>query len=436
MRTIWKMIAVILAATVLLSGCGLLTLEELYCPPKRSEDYDNLQSVIDKAMRGLTYCAPISGENQQAVQTADLDGDGVDEYLLFAQDSSETPLKILIFCQLASGYMLMDTIEGYGFAFEFVEYAQMDDRDGVEIIVSRQVSEELARSVSVYRFTSGFSQQLLSVSCARAEVDDLDGDDTSELLLLKAGESERGNGMLMLYDFVDGEFERSEVTNISQSVSALQRMELSRLTDGTKAVFVTSVAEDSALVVDAFALSEGKLNPVHMAMRIPGIRNYLLFPADMNEDGVLELAKPVEIHNMEQSGKPEYVIIWQALNHDGSLVEKTYTYQQFTNGWYLFLREQWLGNIAVEQTEDACIFYMRQAEEQEFEKVFTIFTLTGSDREEQAALEGRIILYKTESIIFAAKLEEQAGEFHITDYMLQRQFRPIRMERNLDDKED
>ena len=151
MRTIWKMIAVILAATVLLSGCGLLTLEELYCPPKRSEDYDNLQSVIDKAMRDLTYCAPISGENQQAVQTADLDGDGVDEYLLFAQDSSETPLKILIFCQLASGYMLMDTIEGYGFAFEFVEYAQMDDRDGVEIIVSRQVSEELARSVSVYR---------------------------------------------------------------------------------------------------------------------------------------------------------------------------------------------------------------------------------------------------------------------------------------------
>lgn len=436
MRTIWKMVAVILAATVLLSGCGLLTLEELYCPPKRSEDYDNLQSVIDKAMRDLTYCAPISGENQQAVQTADLDGDGVDEYLLFAQDSSETPLKILIFCQLASGYVLMDTIEGYGFAFEFVEYAPVDDRDGVEIIVGRQVSEELARSVSVYRFTSGFSQQLLSTSCARAEVDNLDGDDTYELLLLKAGESERGNGMLMLYDFVDGEFERSVVTNISQPVSALQRMELSWLTDGSKAVFVTSVAEDSALVVDAFGVSEGKLDPVSLGMRIPGIRNYLLFPADMNEDGTLEVAKPVEIHNMEQSGKAEYAIIWQALNSDGSLVEKTYTYQQFTNGWYLFLREQWLGNMAVEQTEDACMFYLRQAEDQEFEKVFTIFTLTGSDREEQAAVEGRIVLYKTESIIFVAELEERAGDFHITDYVLQRQFRLIRMERNLDDKED
>ena len=158
----WIIFAVLTALVLGLSGCSLLTLDELYVPPRRSEDYDNLQSVIEEAMQDLTYCAPIAGDHQQAVQTADLDGDGVDEYLLFAKGNNEMPLKILIFSQLASGYMLMDTIEGYGFAFDFVEYIPLDDRAGVEIVVGRQVSEELARSVSVYRFTSGFSQQLLS----------------------------------------------------------------------------------------------------------------------------------------------------------------------------------------------------------------------------------------------------------------------------------
>ena len=148
----------ILLAALVLTVCGLKTVDQLYCLPKRSEADKDLQAVIDDAMDGLTFSVPIYGDNRLNVQAADLDGDGVDEYLAFATDNSEKPLKILIFCQLASGYVLMDTIEGYGFAFDFVEYAQLDDRPGLEIIVGRQVSERVARSVSVYRFSSGISR--------------------------------------------------------------------------------------------------------------------------------------------------------------------------------------------------------------------------------------------------------------------------------------
>ena len=77
-------ISVMLSA-LLLSGCAMRTIDELYAPPKRSEEYSRLQSAIDIAMAGLEYSAPLSGENQQAVQMADLDGDGVEEYLVFAK---------------------------------------------------------------------------------------------------------------------------------------------------------------------------------------------------------------------------------------------------------------------------------------------------------------------------------------------------------------
>ncbi len=59
----------------MMSGCGIKTVDELYCLPKRSEDYHELQSAIDGVMSGLEYCAPILGENQQTIQFADLTGD-------------------------------------------------------------------------------------------------------------------------------------------------------------------------------------------------------------------------------------------------------------------------------------------------------------------------------------------------------------------------
>ena len=69
----------LLVGICLLSGCFLEPAEGLYAVPKQSEDYYNLQSAIDAAMpAGATYSPPTAGENQQAVQLADLDGGGED----------------------------------------------------------------------------------------------------------------------------------------------------------------------------------------------------------------------------------------------------------------------------------------------------------------------------------------------------------------------
>ena len=73
-----KMLKIVslLLAVLILSGCGMRTVHELYQLPKRSEEYNNLQSAIDSVMNGLEYCAPLFGQHLQTVQMADLDGDG------------------------------------------------------------------------------------------------------------------------------------------------------------------------------------------------------------------------------------------------------------------------------------------------------------------------------------------------------------------------
>ena len=86
-----------LVFTLLLTGCAMRTVEEMYALPKRSEEYKELQAAIDTAMYGMTFSSPQSGENQQTVQMADLNGDGLDEYLVFAKGATEKPLQVLIF---------------------------------------------------------------------------------------------------------------------------------------------------------------------------------------------------------------------------------------------------------------------------------------------------------------------------------------------------
>ena len=70
------------ALCLLLSGCFVKTVDELYTLPRHSDEYDNLQMAIDEVMAadGCSYSAPVSGSNQQSVQLADLDGDGEESH--------------------------------------------------------------------------------------------------------------------------------------------------------------------------------------------------------------------------------------------------------------------------------------------------------------------------------------------------------------------
>ena len=94
------------ALCLLLSGCFVKTVDELYTLPRHSDEYDNLQMAIDEVMAadGCSYSAPVSGSNQQSVQLADLDGDGEEEAIVFARTAGEKPLKAYVFDKKDGAY--------------------------------------------------------------------------------------------------------------------------------------------------------------------------------------------------------------------------------------------------------------------------------------------------------------------------------------------
>lgn len=418
MKAKWIRILLPVMALLLLCGCSG-SVYEMYQLPKRSEYFTNLQSVMEQSMAGLSYSAPISGEHQQTVQMADLNGDGSDEYILFAKGSSDKPLQIFIFSGDGKSYFLADTIECNGTAFEQVEYVHMNGRPGYEMVVGRLVSDQVLRSVSVYTMTDGAVEQVMTTNYSKFLCNDIDSDSRSELLILRPGDTDSDNGVAELYSITDGQLQRSPEVNMSAPADKIKRIILGKLEDGKTAVFVASDVQGSAIITDVYANVDGNFTNVSFSNEsgtsVQTLRNYYVYADDIDGDGILELPSLVSTHTEElPTAQDQHIIRWYSMTSDGKEVDKMYTYHNFAGGWYLQLDSALANRFCVEQKGSSFEFSLHDENGEQKQRLMTVYMLTGQKREEMAQEDNRFVLHRSESTVYAANLEVASAAYNMT----------------------
>ena len=426
MKSKWLMLLGVLAC-LLLSGCAMKTVDEMYCLPKRSEAYQELQKVLDTELQNMEYCAPLSGMNQQPVQAADVDGDGVSEFLVFAKTAGERPLRILVIEREDQTFTLTDTLQFSGTAFDQVEYISMDDKSGVELVVGIQLSDQLLRSVAAYTFADGKGEKLLDANYTNFLTVDLDRDNQGELFVLYPGQTEESPGFVALYEVEKGVVERSLEVKLSAPVSRLQRVITGELAGGEAAVFVASALEDTVLVTDVYALRSGALTNISLSNEsgtsVSTIRNHFVYAQDIDEDGQLELPALIPMKAMsERNTQSEDLIRWYSLSITGEEVDKLYTYHNFVNGWYLVLDSTWAQQVTVTQDSTGYSFYLWDLAKENAIRVLEVQMLYDQDEISQAMESGAILLYQGESSAYVGVLTSDAAQFGLTQEWLRGSF--------------
>ena len=423
-----------LLTVLLLGGCAR-TIDELYSPPKRSEEYSRLQSAIDIAMAGLEYSAPLTGENQQAVQMADLSGDGVEEYLVFARGTSDKPMQILIFTQKEDGNVeISEVISSNGSAFELVQYEDIDGKPGLELVVGRQVSDQLMGSVAVYSFSSGRAERLVNAGYSKLLTMDLGGSEQKELLLVQRGESDQANAIAVLYRYRNKSMMRSVEVELSRPSGSIKQVSAGKLQCGTPAVYVSSSTGDSAIRTDILALNGDRLAKIQIMDSqeeyVQTLGNYYVYADDVDEDGVVEIPSLIPVRSMATSWSVEVqnLIRWYSVDLSGVRTEKLHSFHNFSDGWFLQLDSRWTDRVTVNQVGSTYAFYMWDEKFTETHPAFTVYALSGSDRETQATEDGRFVLYGSEDVIYAARLETDLTEFGIDKQYLTDNFHMIHQE--------
>ena len=425
-----------LMAALLLSGCAR-TIDELYSPPKRSEEYSRLQAAIDIAMAGLNYSAPLSGEHQQAVQMADLDGDGSDEYLVFAKGDSDKPMQILIFKQRSEDNVeISEIITSNGSAFELVQYEDIDGKPGLELVVGRQVSEQLMGSVSVYSFSSGRAERLMNAGYSKLLTLDMGGSEQKELLLVQRGESEQANAIAVLYRYRAKSMVRSVEVELSRPANSVKQVTAGKLQCGTQAVFVSSATEESSIRTDILMLQDERLRKVPvmgpLLETVQTLSNYYVFAEDVNDDGIMEVPSLIPVRPLVTSWNEveHHLVRWYSVDKEGMPTDKLHSFHNFSDGWYLQLERKWITRLTVNQVGSTYAFYMWDEASEVADPVFTVYALSGSDRKTQATEDGRFELQSSADVIYAARLESAAADYGFDEQYLRTGFHLVHQEWN------
>ena len=328
-----------------------------------------------------------------------------------------------------SEYVHTQTLSFVGSAFDKIEYAPIDEKPGVEIIVGTQVSNQLTRSVSVFSFSQGEAEQLVTANYIKFLTVDLDDDAHSELFVLRAGSTESDRGVVELYSAHDGVMQRSVEVNMSESADNLKRILVGQLHEGKPAVYVASAVDEDTLITDVYAMVNDTFTNVSLSNEsgtsMKTMRNYFVYADDIDSDGIMELPSMIPMRSIDTASQNsgQNMIRWYSMTAEGGEVDKLYTYHNFIGGWYMEFDSSIARNISVVDLGNICDFYVW--EENRAVKLMSIHTLTGQSREEQSTADNRFVLHKAESVIYAVSLDHGANDLNITQQLLLDSFHMI-----------
>lgn len=415
-----------LCLLLLLGGCMFRSPESLYRLPKLPEEYSDLQGKLTGLLSsGLTYASPVSGSNTQSIQLQDLDGDGVDEAVVFLRDTSSTaekPLKIYIFRQNEEGaYQSFCTIESEGSAVQWIQYEQLNDSAMKELVIGWQLATNVY-SVSVYSLDSSAAVEQLRKGYSACVVRDMDQDNRKEIMLLQINEDETKDNYVELYRAegaavnLVGTASLSSEMNIGRSTSAT--LKYGYLQGGMPVLFVNGPlgTEEGMRISDLFAMRDGVFTNITLDPATGNsdktIHSYSMSVQDINGDSVTELpmreAARLPQESEDMMADLQYVVKWYQYNLQGESTYVCTTYHNDKDGWYLELPESWDGAVTITRRDTAygeriiTFAYWNEAAG-EAENFLSIYTITGDNRDSRAQLGNRVVLLDEDDTIYAAE---------------------------------
>ncbi len=390
-----------------LSGCYSGNIDQYFSLPMASEEYRQLQSLIDEELAsGSEYAAPIHGGYRQSVQLSDVDGDGADEALAFFRDAAKNP-KINIYDSENGEYRLALSISGEGSSIGRIDYADLTGDGQKELLVSWQISSGLS-VLGVYSLAGWSGDVLLSTDSAEFVTGDINRDGCDELLNLRAANST--TYLVDQYTFPLGQEPQATSAALSAGISALQRLRMVTLAGDAPALLAESTLTTGDLVSDLFVCRDGSL--INLTMnRTTQIsetrRSYsLVYAQDIDGDGSTEIPHPQQLYS--RGDEVFWSIAWFRYDASGRASTIMTTYHCVTDNWYLVLPSGWDVGLTVRRDDsvsgERAVILSRLRSDGSLEDYVAVYAITGENRYERARLDNRFLLQEEGTTVYAAKI--------------------------------
>lgn len=425
---------VVLASVVLmllLSGCTMLSGDDLLALPKLPEEYVKLQEKLDKIIsEGSTYAVAESGTNRQAVQFKDLDGDGNEEAVAFFRAESGL-YRIYVFRESQGDYILTGHAEGAGAYINSIDYLNKDTSGGQAIAVSWAFDDVYSYGLTVFGLAEEGLVSLLEKQYAFMVNEDITGDSVQDFLFVTLDNGTE-TYYLDVYSFGEDKPVCMYSAALCKEIRSVVSMQCS--TGGIyPVIYIDSLATGGGYVTDMVTLSGLQaVNHTIDAATGSGLvtwRNLSVTCTDIDGDGILEIPSAYSPGAESSTTDLNYRLSWDTYNQGARERNRAVTFHNPSENWYIFWPDEWDDDVhaarASYSTMTAVTFYVKDglenigADPENSEnfvdngappEVATIYVLNSDSRLSYMLKQGMKIIRQINGQIYGYIINENAGE--------------------------
>ncbi len=344
-----------------LCGCSIgVNVDNMLTPPKLSVEQEQIyQALIDTTGSGISLKYPKSGSHLSAFTVTDIDGDGMNEAIVFYEKSgvpnAGSGLRINVLDSIDGVWKSVCDRSAEGSEIEKVIISKLGDNERMNIIVGYSTANQSEKFVSVYSYDDGYLDLTFLENYALFDVGNTRESENPDLILLEPASTAEQQASAAVYQLDrDGKY-HEYVCRFKDSYTDFSQLIYGKLPDGSIALYVdaaTGTATGAAGLQTEILSFDGErlVNQLEAIGRSSKdtVRRAALVSRDIDKDGIPEIPVQKVFTGYESMAEAEQVMQTDWLMLGKSLVyAKHSSYYNANDGYVFMLPRKWQNKVTV-----------------------------------------------------------------------------------------
>lgn len=344
-----------------LSGCSIgVNVDNMLTPPKLSGQQEQIYRALkDTTGSAISLKYPKSGSYLSAFIVSDIDGDGLDEAIVFYEKNgvanAGTGLRINVLDSIDGVWKSVCDRSAEGSEIEKVVISRLGDNDRMNLIVGYSTANQSEKFVSVYSYEDGYLDLTFLENYALFDVGMTRKSENPDLVLLTPASTAEQQASAAVYQLdAEGKYHeyrcgfKDSYTDYSQLIYGSQK-------DGSIMLYVdaaTGTAAGTAGLQTEILSFDGErlVNLLEQIGRSSKdtVRRAGLYSRDIDADGVPEIPVQKVFHGYEERAEAEQILRtdWLMMKNDLLYAEHS-SYYSTGSGYLFMMPDAWQGNVTV-----------------------------------------------------------------------------------------
>ncbi len=428
-------IAFLFVICFMFSSCGTGSLirpvDSLLTPPLYYSEYEELVKAFNDAVdKSVVLCNPTEGDHLSAITVSDIDSDGIEEGIVFYRDTLEEDIACFsVFKNIDGSWTDCGDYVGYGNRVTSLVFADLDGDSTSEIMVIWNYSGITGGKVlSVYRSKTGNIKysEIAKESCDLAKAVDLDADGFEEVFFITSvTDKSNVSRKAKLMKYYDKKFGVVSETPVDANISSYASCKFEKDDEGFPVrIYLDAIKGQDMMITEIIYWDKSAsalVAPLYDSQtqtNTVSLRYEQIECADIDGDGKYEI--PVQSVYSGSEDEPDtlvYLTDWSYFEGNEPVSSRE-TFVNLKDGYYVDLTQlpKVRLNIRRQSAEDwsGWVIYSENSEKLIGNTLLTVTECT-KKRWESGLYDSHIIIFKQLDFVLCARINNLGEEMGLTE---------------------